>query len=166
MALGFKDGYITSIFGRRLGLQQLTSSISGSTINPQGEFLIGPDAFRAQVSSGETMAVKLRPWGVSFISTTTTAATTSTIYELEPPIPGVTKTLVFGSTNTATNMVSVRASTGATICFLSTVGSTHCVASSSGGSQAAIHLMGVNSTSWAILGAVSTGTILFSTTST
>ena len=163
MALGFKDGYVTSIFGSRLGLQALTSGQSGSTTytgsdSPAPEFLIGPDQLRTEVSTVDTTAKRVPAWGISYL-TTSTGATTESVYQMDPPIPGVRKTINFVSTNTGTNSVHLYTSTGGTINFNSSNGTTMCVLGSTAGNNVTIELLGINSTMWAMIPTVSTAVI-------
>ena len=146
----------TSIFGRRFGLQSVTTNISGSAVSGRTfDLLLGPEALKQYVSSSETTSTNLPPYGVSIL-TTGAGGSTCTLYKLDPPIPGVEKTIVIVSTNTATNMVYVQTSTAATICFTSTAGSTLCTISSSGGSQTAFKMVGVNSTQWGTVSPLTT----------
>ena len=162
----------TSIHGRRLGLQVVSSSVIGSSvgsaITPKvtqtGDILCGPDAFNEAVSTAETTTYTIVPWGLSEI-TTATGGTTNSVFQLGKPIPGVSKYVTFLSSNTATNMISLRASSDATVCFESSVGSTMCVLASSAGGRITVMMIGLTSTSWGIIG-FSTANGLSLTTST
>lgn len=147
--MAWKNLITTSLFGRRFGLQTLSSASNGGSYG-EIDVLVGPEALKPYSSSAETTSANLRAYGVSIL--TTGAGSTNTKYVLDPPIPGVEKTIVIASTNTATNMITVQTSTGATICFTSSNGSTLCSISSSGGSQYAFKLVGINSTQWASVG--------------
>jgi acetylglutamate synthase len=147
--MSWTDKITTTIFGRRLGLQTFSTAQSGASAGRTFDVLVGAEAVRPYVSSAETTSTNMPAFGVSFLTTT---STTNSVYTLDPPISGVEKTIVIGSTNTATNMISVRTSTGATVCFTSSNGSTLCVIASSGGSQSVIRLVGINSTQWASVG--------------
>ena len=154
MALQFKDGYITSVFGRRIALQTLTSGESGSTTYTPGlsappEFLIGPDGVRMEVTTDDTTSTKLKAWGISVLAT---ADTTKSVYILDPPIAGVRKIVHFGSSGTATNSIHLQANAGTdnTVGFNATGGTTMCCIHSTQGYQATVSLLGINSTSWAM----------------
>lgn len=120
----------TSIYGRRLGLQLLSTSESGGSRGP-AEFLVGPKDLRADVTTGESTATNLSAWGVSTILGTSAASTT--VYTLDAPIPGVRKVIRFGSTDSA---LYVKMASGCAISgtSLATTGAT--VIRSSGGGQA------------------------------
>ena len=152
----------TTLFGRRLGLQSMSSAVSGGSNGPT-DLLVGPDAFRDYCSTSETTGTNLKAYGTSVL-TTGAGGSTNTLYKLDPPIAGVGKTIVIASTNTATNMITVQTSTGATICYTSSNGSTFCTISSSGGSQAAFRLTGINSTQWGSLNLTTSAFALSTTT--
>lgn len=99
----YGDKIITSIYGRRFGLQIMTTAQNGGRLD--AELAVGPDAWREQVgtglgasTAGESTGTNLRPWGVSFLNGTSAAS--SSVYVIDPPIPGVRKTVVFSSANT------------------------------------------------------------------
>ena len=154
----FFDGYITSVYGRRLGLQQLSSGQSGSTTYVTGraqppEFLVGMDGIRLPVqSTGAVVATRLPAWGIHSLTTTASAATTETIYILDPPIAGVGVKLMFNSSNTGTNSLHVHmnAGTAGAIAFTSSAGSTMTVLGSTAGRRIMVSLMALNSTQWAL----------------
>lgn len=112
----YGDRITTSLHGRRLGLQHLSSAESGGARGTE-EYLVGPQAFRALATSAETTAANIPPYGVSH---STEAAATILI---DPPVPGVMKSLSLGSSVTA-KLVN-----GA---FISSAGTTHTVIESSG----------------------------------
>lgn len=93
--MAFNNRMVTSLFGRRLGLQKLTTGESGGRL--PSEFLVGPDDFRVGLTSNESTAVNLKPHGVSF--NLGTSAGSSAVYTLEPPIPGVRKWLASSTAN-------------------------------------------------------------------
>lgn len=122
--MAWNNKITTSKHGRRLGLNQVSSSESGGS--KQFEFLVGPDDFRVGVSTAETTDVNLSPFGASI--DLGTSAASSAVYTLDPPIPGVRK-VIAGSTangpvyvNTGDALVTSSAgSTHATV-KLSTLG--------------------------------------------
>lgn len=156
--MAFNSGYITSIFGRRLGLQELSSAQSGGTRTPKPEYLVGPDALRQAVTTAETTSNNLYPHGVSYLTT----SVSSGVYTLDPPVPGVPKTLVFGTSGADPQYV--RASTDASIVFVSSQGSTFSVLSSSQTIRSAVTLMGVTTAIWQVIGSLSSAYIRASTT--
>lgn len=88
---------ITSIYGRRLGLQPMSTAETGGP-TPQ-EFLVGPDSLKQGISTAPTTATAEAASGISNLIGTSAASTP--VYTLAPPIPGVTKTINFGSTDSA-----------------------------------------------------------------
>lgn len=92
--MAFNSKILTSLFGRRLGLQRMSTAESGGSRN---EFLVGPDDFRVGVSTAESTSVDLKPFGVS--ADLGTSAGSSAVYTLEPPIPGVRKVIAVSTSN-------------------------------------------------------------------
>jgi hypothetical protein len=89
--MGFAKKITTSLHGRVVGIQSLSSAESGSGSGVQ-HFLAGQFAdIRRDVSTAETTAVNLKAHGVSQFGTTSTGTGSSAVYTLDPPIPGVTK---------------------------------------------------------------------------
>lgn len=155
--MAFNSGYVTSIYGRRLGLQSLSSSQSGGTRTPAPEYLVGPDALRSAVTTGETTSANLYPHGISYLTT----SVSSGVYTLDPPVPGVRKTLVFGTSGADPQYV--RASTDASIVIVSSQGSTMSVLSSSQTIRSCVELIGVTTAMWQVLGSLSSAYIRAST---
>lgn len=87
--MSFESKITESIYGRRLGLQLISSVEMGST-HPS-RFLVGAEGVRQNVTTGETTSVVFRPFGVSVITTES-----SGVHTLAPPIPGVSK-LIYSS---------------------------------------------------------------------
>lgn len=144
MAYGNKIG--TSIHGRRLGLQRMTSAETGGS-RGNAEFLVGPDALRMEVTTAETTSTNLKPHGVHVLPGT--SAGSSAVYTLDPPIPGV-RVVIAGSTDNG----PVYAKTANSETILSTLGSTHTTVkiSSVGGS---FELVGLTTARWLSLGLTS-----------
>ena len=92
--MAFNSKILTSLFGRRLGLQRLSTGESGGS---KCEFLVGPDDFRVGVSTAESTGTNLKPHGYSM--NLGTSAGSSAVYNLEPPVPGVRKVLVSSTAN-------------------------------------------------------------------
>ena len=122
---------ITSIYGRRLGLQILSSAQSGGSKGPV-ELLVGPDAFREPVSTAETTVTAINPFGLTILVGTSVASTP--VFTLAPPIPGVPKWINFASTDSA---IYLKMSTGVAISG-SSIGSSATVIRSSGGGTVAL----------------------------
>lgn len=86
---------LTSIYGRRLGLQNFSTGQSGGRL--PAEFLVGPEDIRRGVTTAETTAANVTAYGVSYLPGTSAAS--SAVYTLDPPIPGVRKTVIGSSNN-------------------------------------------------------------------
>lgn|SRR3990167_7949973 len=142
--MAFNTKILTSLFGRRLGLQRMSTAESGGS---KLEFLVGPDDYRVDVNTAETTAVNLKPFGLS--GNLGTSAGSSAVYTLEPPIPGVRK-IIQGST--ANGPVFIKTANGETI--VSSLGSTHTTVkiSTMGG---AFELVGMTTAQWLALGLTS-----------
>ena len=166
------NNIITSIFGRRLGLQLASSSVTGQSTGfgsapagRVGDLLAGPDAAIQAVSTVASSAVSIPAYGITLLTTSSVASSTSSLYLLDKPIPGVEKVLVFNSSGTATNAINVYTSTDASICFTSTAGSTMCCIGSSDGYRVGGELLAIATTQWQIVGLMSTGLLKLSTLS-
>ena len=94
--MAFHTKYTTSIHGKRLGLQAMSSVEHGGA--KKVDFLVGAEDIRAGVTTSYSTGTAIEAWGVSYINGTSAAS--SSVYVLDPPIPGVTKTVVFSSANT------------------------------------------------------------------
>jgi hypothetical protein len=145
MGMNYGDKIITSVRGRRLGLQVITTGIQGG--RKAHEYLVGPDALRMPVTTAETTATNVLPFGVSYLPGTSAAS--SAVYTIDPPVPGVEKTVVGGTDN---GPVYLKTKNGETI--ESTIGSTFNTVkiSSLGG---AFKLVGLTTGIWAAIGITS-----------
>ena len=94
--MAWKDRITTSLRGNRFGLQAITTPISGGSRGPN-EFLVGPDDFRVNVTTAATTSSNLRCHGISILPGS--SAGSSSVYTLDPPIPGVRKTIVGTTAN-------------------------------------------------------------------
>lgn len=156
--MAFNNSITTMIFGRRLGLQSMSSNVSGAgTSGTQREFLVGPDGFRQPATTSVTTGINLSPSGISVLST----ISSSCVFVLDPPIPGVEKTIVFGSTGGGS--MYVRTQNSETI--WSTLGSSHTTLKSTVGNGGSVRLVGVTTAAWAWISLAST-IIAAATTST
>lgn len=154
--MAWKDKITTTIMGSRLGLQAMSTVQTGS--RSPAEFLVGAEAVRVLNSTAETTASNLLPYGQSVLTT----AASSGVYTLDPPIPGVTKTLVFSSSGTASSPIYVKTANSET--FASSVMSSGTVISSSAGAIATLVLTGISTAVWAVVNPFSTASIKLSTT--
>jgi len=116
--MAFSDKITTSLFGRRLGLQNMSTVQTGGSYGAQ-DYLVGPADFRVGVTTAETTSANLKSHGNSALIASSVGS--SQVYTLDPPVPGVSKT-IYNSTN-ATAYVKTKNSE----VILSTVGSTQTV---------------------------------------
>lgn len=137
MAYGSK--ILTSLFGRRIGLQRMSTGESGGS--RREEFLVGPDDFRVGVTTAESTAVNVQAFGISVLPGTSAAS--SAVYTLEPPIPGVRKVIMGGLSNGPVYFKTANAETIVTTSLGSSF--TTVKISSIGG---CIELVGVTTAQW------------------
>ncbi len=144
--MAYNDKFKTSIRGRRLGLNAVSSAQSGGS-HGEREFLAGPDGFREECSTSESTGTNVKAHGISHILGTSAAS--SSVFTLDPPIPGVEKMLYFGSTGDRGCYVKTKNSET----IHSTVGSSHTTIKSTKGGVC--RLIGVTTAMWAGLGLTS-----------
>ena len=126
--MAFEDKIVTSVHGRRLGLQRVTTALSGGTLG-EHEFLVGSyDGQRLLATTADTTLVALAPFGSHVLGISSVGS--SQVYFIDPPIPGTGPVYIRGSTIDA--IVLRTASTAA--------GNSPAVATSAGSSFAAVHL--------------------------
>jgi hypothetical protein len=144
----------TSLHGRRIGLQRMSSSESGGSL-PNREFLVGPEDLRLDVTTAETTSANLKAFGVSNVAAS--SAGSSSVYTLDPPVPGVRKIITGGTSGP----VYVKTANGETI--MSSAGSsfTTIKISSAGGS---FELMGFTTAQWLSYFSTASGIGLSTTT--
>ena len=92
--MAYSNNINTSIRGERLGLQKMTTALHGGRVNH--EYLVGPDTFRHGVTTNESTDTNILPFGVSHVKGS--SADSSSVFTLDPPVPGVEKALYFNST--------------------------------------------------------------------
>lgn len=143
--MAYNSNILTSIYGRRLGLQRLTTAQSGGQAN--ANFLVGPDDFRVEVTTAQTTSTNLRPFGLSVLPGT--SAGSSAVYTIDPPIPGVRKIIVGSTDNGPTLLKTANSET-----ITTTMGSSFTTVeiSSLGGS---FELIGLTTARWLSLGLTS-----------
>lgn len=145
--MSYADKILPSIWGRRFGLQNMTTVQSGGSRGP-ADFLVGPEYLRQGISTADSTSANLTAWGIAILVGTSVASTP--VFTLDPPIPGVKKTIVFGSTDSA---LYLKMASGVSIWGSSLGSSAAALASSGGGS---ISLMGITTAAYAALGVSST----------
>ncbi len=130
--------YITkSIHGRQLGLRSLSSGQIGSTF--PHDLIVGPEAVQQNVTTNESTAGVFRPFGVSVVSTGSSA-----VHTQAPPIPGVEKT-IYSSGGATAYVKSANSET-----FESSRGSTFTVLKFNGAGVA--RLVGLTTARWLLTG--------------
>lgn len=134
------EGFITkSLYGRQCALQQMSTSATGSGragLNPT--FIIGSEDIRKASTTNDTTGVNLVAYGQSYLQGT--SASSSSVYVLDPPIPGVHKVLAFNVTN---QPMYVKTANGEV--FLTSAGSTFTVLK---GAAGVIDLIGITTAIW------------------
>jgi hypothetical protein len=96
--MAYNSSILTSIYGRRLGLQNLSTGQTGGTKGPI-EVLVGPEDLRIGVTTNESTGTPMNAVGVSYLVGTSAASTP--VFTLSPPIRGLRKNIFFGSTDSA-----------------------------------------------------------------
>ena len=138
----------TSIHGRELGIQRISSGEMGST-NPAG-FLVGTvEGLRRNVANATTAGV-MPPYGLSILTTGS-----SGVHTLGAPIPGVEKYIYTSGGATAyvnTQDATIHTSDGTTRATIKFIG------------QSLIRLMGVTTAVWATNQATASGVSFAGTT--
>ncbi len=140
--MSYGNNILTSIFGRRLGLQPISTGQFGGA--KPWEALVGPEELRRGVTTNETTGVNVPAYGVSFLNGTSAAS--SSVYVLDPPVPGVRKTVVFSSANTPQYLRTQNAET-----FRTSADSTVATVISSTLTGAVVELIGLTTAMWGLL---------------
>ena len=154
--MSYNDRVLTSIHGRRMGLQLLSTAQTGG--RAPFEVVVGPEQVRRGVSTAESTGTNLQAFGVSVMAGT--SAGSSSVYVLDPPVQGVEKRLVFASTSITLYLKTANSET-----FLSSLGSSFTTLKSTQNAAVGVHLIGLTTAVWGVLGQLSTGG-LAATTST
>lgn len=128
-----------SLFGRQLGLRQMSSAQIGSS-HPH-DLLVGAEGVQRGVSTSVSTAEVIPPFGIRLLSTVS-----SGVHTLAAPIPGVEVTIL--NPGGATEFVKTQNSET----MESSRGSTFTVARFVSSNQAVLHLIGVTTARWAING--------------
>lgn len=154
--MSWANKLLTSIFGSRLGLQPLSSAVSGSgRTGATPDVLVGPEDLRMGVTTSETTATNLAAWGISYL----TSAASSGVYTLDPPIPGVRKKLVFQTTGATVYVKTANSET-----FLSSLGSSMTVVKSTQNVAGMLDLVGLTTAQWGMQYGLSTASLSLTTT--
>ena len=73
--MAYGSGIVTSLFGRRVGLQTMSSAVTGATKSLPQEFLVGPECIRYGVTTNETTGTPMQASGISYLVGTSAAST-------------------------------------------------------------------------------------------
>ena len=141
--MAYSQNITTSLHGREFGLQKMSTSVSGSGIaGLVNTFLVGPADIRKETTTADTTGVNLKAHGNSYLQVTSAAS--SSVYVLDPPIPGVKKLITCGAAN---GPYHIKLANPAVESILTSAGSSWTVISCSslGGS---IELTGVTTALW------------------
>lgn len=151
--MAYENKIRTSLFGRRFGLQPISTVESGGS-RGRFDFLVGPEDMRRRVSTAPTTSANLHAFGVDIL----TSEVSSGVYSLDPPIPGVRKTLV-PSTNGPSY---IKVANQSAEFYRTSGGSSFTVAklSSLGG---CVELVGVTTAMWAVVNGSTVAGHTFST---
>ena len=145
----YQGQIITSIYGRRLGLQRLSTAQSGGRL--EREFLVGMEDIRVGLTTSESTGTNLSPTGISTLIGTSAAS--SAVYVLDPPIPSVRKVINFGSTINGPLYVRTKNAETIQTSGASTSAAATVILSSAGGT---IELIGYTTAIWLAVNCPST----------
>ena len=152
--MSYGDKITTSIHGRRLGLQLHSTAQSGG--RAPFDSVVGAEAIRFGTSTAESTGTNLQAFGTSVLNGTT--AGSSSVYVLDPPVPGIEKNIIFNSTSITLYVKTANSET-----FLSTLGTSMTTLKSTQNAGASVALIGLTTAVWAVLGSLSTGSIVGAT---
>ena len=154
--MSWSDKISPTLFGRRFGLQSMSSNVSGSGRTGQApDFLAGPEDIRMGVTTAETTSQNLAAYGVSYL----TSSVSSGVYTLDPPIPGVRKSVVFGTTGATIYMKTANSET-----FVSTLGTSMTVAKSTQNAMGVLNMIGLTTAQWGVSFGLSSASLSLTTT--
>lgn len=144
--MAFANKILTSLHGRRFGLQRMSTAESGGSRGAK-EYLVGPEHLRQDVSTAESTGTNLHPFGIS--SLPGTSAGSSAVYTIDPPVPGVRKTIWSDGANGPVFLKTANAET-----LRSTLGTSFTTVkiSTLGG---AFDMVGLTTAIWGLIGVTS-----------
>ena len=124
--MAFEDKILTQVHGRRLGLQRVTTAISGGTLGDH-EFLVGSyDGQRLDATTADTTAKSITPFGMHTLNASSVAS--SQVFFIDPPIPGTGPVYI---RNSGVDTMYLRAASSA-------AGTAPIIATSNGSSQTTV----------------------------
>lgn len=155
--MAHSDDITTSLHGRRIGLAAYSSGQHGGS-HGRKEFIAGPEGLKLGLSTADSTGTGVPAYGITALVGTSVASTP--VYQLDPPIAGVHKTIVFASTDSALYIKTINGE----YILGSSLGSSATTIRSSGGG--AVQLVGVSTSQWAALNVSSTAvnTVAFQAT--
>ena len=151
--MAWNDRIQTSIWGRRIGLQTLSTAQQGGRLPV--DLAVGPDAYREAFSSAESTGTNIRAFGHSMLTTVASSA----VFVLDPPIPGVNKKITFGTTG---GTLYLKGANGEA--FASSQGTSFTVLKSTQNAYTSVELQPISSAAWMVLGALSSGSLVAAAT--
>lgn len=156
MGMAYFDKINPSIYGRRFGLQSLSSGQSGGSFG-RIDVAVGAEALRGRFSTAESTAA-IPAYGYSVLQNS--SAGSSQVFQLDPPISGVEKTVTFMTT---VNTIYLKGLNGET--FISSQGSSATTLKSTQLVSATVKLVPVSTAAWMVVGQLSSA-FVSATTST
>lgn len=152
--MAYFNRYTTSLYGRRMGLQQLSSNAFGASV--RREVLVGPEDIRKETSTAETTSSNLRAFGFSQL--VNSSAGSSQVWTIDPPIMGIQKTVTFLTT---VNTQYLKGASGET--FESTQGTSNTTLKSTQLTMATLILTPISTARWMVTGQLSSAFVAAST---
>ena len=149
--MAFETRINESIRGRNLGFEQISSGMHGSTQG--GRVLVGPETLRNAATTADTTAKNLRAFGYSVLTT----AQSSGVYIIDPPMPGVQKSITFHTTAGSASPIYLKTANGETIG--TTQGTTMSILVSSQTGYYCLTMVALTTAAWAVVGTLSSAHI-------
>lgn len=156
MGMAYFANINPTIWGRRFGLVSLSSNQSGGSFG-RIDVTAGAEDIRRRFSTAESTAA-IPAFGYSVLQNS--SAGSSQVFQLDPPIPGVEKTVTFMTT---VNTLYLKGLNGET--FISSQGSSATTLKSTQLVSATVKLVPLSTASWMVLGQLSSA-FVSATTST
>lgn len=154
MGMAYFNQINPSIYGRRFGLQSLSSGQSGGSFG-RIDLAVGAEDLRHRFSTAESTAA-LPAHGHSILQNS--SAGSSQVWTIDPPIPGVDKTVTFMTT---VNTQYLKGLNGET--FQSSQGSSMTTIKSTQLVMATVRLTPISTGAWAVGVGLSTASLAITT---
>lgn len=153
--MAYFDKINPSIYGRRFGLQSLSSGQYGGSFS-RIDLAVGAEALRGRFSTAESTAA-LPAYGYSVLQNST--AGSSQVWTIDPPIPGVQKTITFLTTANTQYLKGLNGET-----FQSSQGTSMTVLKSTQLVLATLVLTPISTSAWSVGVGLSSASVLGATT--